>query len=182
MVAIAMGGFLLFIVPGIIFAIWFILAHFVLVAENQKGMNALLKSREYVKENCGGVFWRLFFMGLISFFVISFFLLGFGIDVIPHGEYVKQLILWLFLVPLTVIYGFLVYSHLKATKGEIVFTPTNGQKAKFIVVGVVGFLLIPALLFSAISANLGPSKDSARDARRVADLAQLKIALELYAN
>ena len=60
---ITLGGFLLLIVPGIIFATWFSLAVFILIAEDLKGMNALLKSKEYVKGKWGGVFWRFFFIG-----------------------------------------------------------------------------------------------------------------------
>ncbi len=53
---IIVGGFLLLIVPGIIFGVWFSLAMFILIAEDIKGMNALLKSREYVKGKWGSIF------------------------------------------------------------------------------------------------------------------------------
>ena len=154
---ITMGGFLLFVVPGIIFAVWFSLAKFILVAENLKGMNSLLKSREYVKGKWGSVFWRFSFIDilyLIVFLAVTIVL----ILLIPNREilltpnreyvlYVARFIIGLFFTPLATAYRFLVYSNLKALKGEIAFAPTGGQKAKFIIVAFLGFLFIPAILF-----------------------------------
>ena len=143
---ITMGGFLLFVVPGIIFVVWFGLAPFVLIAEDLKGMNVLLKSREYVKGKWGGVFWRFFFIGALSLIVSLAVTFIFGL--IPYVKYVAQYVIGLFLIPLMMTYGFLVYTSLKALKGEIAFAPTLGQKAKFIIVALLGFLFILAILFS----------------------------------
>lgn len=55
---IIFGGLFLFVIPGIIFSVWFSLGIFVLIAEDRKGMDALLKSREYVRGRWGSVFWR----------------------------------------------------------------------------------------------------------------------------
>jgi len=43
------GGFLFLIIPGIIFLVWFIFAQFIIFAEDDRGMNAILKSKEYVR-------------------------------------------------------------------------------------------------------------------------------------
>lgn len=43
------GGFMLLIIPGVIFMVWFFFAQFILVKEDVRGMSALLKSREYVR-------------------------------------------------------------------------------------------------------------------------------------
>ena len=145
---ITMGGFLLFVVPGIIFAVWFSLAKFILVAENLKGMNALLKSREYVKGKWSGVFWRFLFIDVLS--LIVFLAMTFVLRLIPNSkyvEYVTRFIIGLFFTPLATAYRFLVYSNLKALKGEISFAPKRGQKAKFIIVAFLGFLFLPAILF-----------------------------------
>ena len=63
------GGFLLFLVPGILFAVWFSLAFFILIAEDTGGMSALLKSREYIRGRWWSVLGRLVVIGLFSFFV-----------------------------------------------------------------------------------------------------------------
>jgi hypothetical protein len=59
---IIMGGYMFFIIPGIIFAIWFSLALYIVITEDLKGMDALLKSREYVRNYWWSVFWRLLFI------------------------------------------------------------------------------------------------------------------------
>lgn len=77
---IIIGGFLLFVIPGIIFAVWFGVAAFVLIAEDLKGMNALLNSREYVRGKWGDVFWRLIFISVLSFIIgiIPIFIFSFS--------------------------------------------------------------------------------------------------------
>ena len=42
---ITFGGYVFLIIPGIIFAIWFILAAYVLIFEEKRGMNALFRSK-----------------------------------------------------------------------------------------------------------------------------------------
>lgn len=177
---ITMGGFLLFVVPGIIFAVWFSLAVFILIAEDLKGMNALLKSREYVKGKWGGVFWRFFFIGGLSFIIALIPILIFDLLKIPFGQEISRFVIGLFLSPLIMTYDFLVYSNLKVLKGEIAFAPTGGQKAKFIVVGIIGLLLIPAILFSTVFLSLGSARKKARDAIRQSHINQIRFLLDMY--
>ena len=68
---VILGGFMLLFFPGIIFSIWFSMAYFVLVVEKKGGIDALLKSREYVKGYWWGVFGRLAFLPV--FFIIVYF-------------------------------------------------------------------------------------------------------------
>jgi len=49
MCLIVMGGTVLLLVPGIIFSVWFMMVPYVFVLEKQKGLNALLRSKEYVE-------------------------------------------------------------------------------------------------------------------------------------
>ncbi|OGZ24322.1 MAG: hypothetical protein A2896_01665 [Candidatus Nealsonbacteria bacterium RIFCSPLOWO2_01_FULL_43_32] len=53
---LVLGAFLLFFVPGIILAIWFSLALYILIAEDKKGMNALSRSKQLVS----GKWWTVF--------------------------------------------------------------------------------------------------------------------------
>lgn len=109
-------GGILFVIPGIIFAIWYSLAVFVLVAEDLKGMKALSKSKEYVKGKWGGVFWRFLFIGFISFIISLILILIVSILKIPFGDIIYRFAIGLFLTPLMITYSFLVYSDLKAFK------------------------------------------------------------------
>jgi len=177
---IIMGGFLLLIVPGILFATWFSLAVFILITENLKGMNALLKSKEYVKGRWGEVFWRFFFIGAVSLIISLISTLIFNLLKIPYGSEISRFVVGLFLTPLVMTYSFLVYSNIKSLKGEIAFAPTGGKKAAFIFVGILGILLIPAILFSTVFLSPGSAKEKARDARRQADINQIRVGLEIY--
>lgn len=148
---IILGGFFLLFVPGIIFAIWFSTAAFVLIAEDLRGMNALLKSKEYVKGNWDGVFWRFFFMAIIGLllYLVPFFVFA-SLD-IPLASAISRWVVGLFLTPLAMTYSFLVYSHLRALKGDVPFAPTKGTKTAFISVaifGIICMLLIPLFFAS----------------------------------
>lgn len=137
---IVLGGFSLLIVPGIIFAIWFSLAPFILIAEDLKGMNTLLKSREYVRGRWWSIAWRFLFIAVLFLVINSVITLS----SLPFLLFLGPIIFIIgpLLYPLVIIYGFLVYSNLKAVKGEIVFAPTRGQKIFFILISIFGILFL----------------------------------------
>ena len=115
---VVLGGFLLLIVPAIIFAVWFSLANFVLIAEDIKGVKALRKSKEYVKGKWGGVFWRFLFIGALSVILSQILILVFAFLPSPFKVGIIQFVTGLFLTPLVVIYSFLIYNNLKVLKVE----------------------------------------------------------------
>ena len=135
----------LLVIPGVIFTVWFSLSIFVMIAEDLNGMNALLKSREYVKGKWGDVAWRLFFVAAVSFLVtwISGLILGFLLGKL--GTEIVRFAGGLFLTPFVMTYLYLVYGNLKAIKGEIAFSPTGSQKAVFLAVGAFGILIVYAI-------------------------------------
>ena len=63
---IVTGGFFLLVIPGVIFLVWFVFAQFIIASEDEKGMNAILKSKEYVRERWFDIFLRLFVIWLVS--------------------------------------------------------------------------------------------------------------------
>lgn len=73
-----MGGFVLCIVPGILFALWFGLAQNVVVLEDLSGVSALSRSKQLVQPYLG-----TFLMVGIIVFVITFLLSG-GANLIPQ--------------------------------------------------------------------------------------------------
>ena len=60
------GGFLMFVIPGIIFSVWFFFGQFVLFDERTRGMGALLQSKSYVQGHWFDAFLRLFVIWLCS--------------------------------------------------------------------------------------------------------------------
>ncbi|MFH0712606.1 MAG: hypothetical protein V2A55_02020 [Candidatus Jorgensenbacteria bacterium] len=149
------GGFLLFLVPGVIFAVWTLLAPFVLVAENDRGLKALVKSREYVRGHWWGVFWRFLFILivlLIPSLGISFIVSLATPDIVSQ---IVNFIVSLLIGSLGVVYSFQVYKNLKDFKGEVVIAPRNKTRKVFIVFAVLApILLLLALVFVFLSSSL----------------------------
>jgi len=149
-----MAGYLLLFIPGLIFAIWFVFANFVLVTEDVRGMNALLKSREYVRGRWFRVFWRIFPIGLLlslAFFLITAILNGvFGGTV----SLIIATLIQMILTPLFLVYVFLIYQNLKELRGDFVFTPTAGKKAPYLIFLVVGLLILSLISYSVVSSYI----------------------------
>jgi hypothetical protein len=68
---ITAAGFLLLIIPGILFTVWFSLALFIFAAEGVHGINALRKSKEYVRGKWWSIAWRIAFI-FVTLFIFSF--------------------------------------------------------------------------------------------------------------
>ena len=89
MALVTYGGFLFFIIPGIIVSIAVYFSHFVYVAEGKRGMEALLRSRSLVTGNWGRVFGRLFLLGLI---LILIFVLLAGLVTLAVSSIASQVV------------------------------------------------------------------------------------------
>lgn len=138
---IIMGGYLLFIIPGIILGVWFSLASYVLVSEDKKGMTALLRSKQLIKGYWGKVFWRFLVLGLI---VLLISLVAGFIPLVRN-------IIYLFIAPFSITFGFLIYENLKQLKEGIPFEPPKRKtKVGFILIGILGLILIPAIIATSI--------------------------------
>jgi len=142
------GGFLLLIIPGIIIALWFSLAAYVLVSEDLKGMNVLFRSKQLIKGYWGKVFWRFLVLGLIMW------LITFIVQLIPL---IGAVIINLFVTPFSFVFIFLVYENLKRLKGEVPLEPPKRKtKIGFTLLGILGFLFISAILASIVFLFFSP--------------------------
>jgi hypothetical protein len=116
---ISMLGFFLFIIPGIIFSVWYILSEYVFIAEGLKGAAALKRSKELVKGFWWKVFWRflgfgfIIFLAMIPVLIITLVLSFFGLTLV--GAILNSIFNAL-ITPLSAVYGFLVYESLKKAK------------------------------------------------------------------
>ena len=188
------ASFLLF-VPGLIFAIWFSLAVFVYVSENIKGLNALLKSKEYVRGYWPAIFWRIlimavFFVGLlvtttIAISVLSFVLAFIGNPIIilviqSVALLAGNLVFSLLLTPFFTCYMLLIYEKLKAIKKDMVFMPSAKAKVGFIIVGIIGIVFYFLFMLAILFAGLNDASSLARDAQRKIEVVNSKNALEIY--
>jgi hypothetical protein len=135
------GGFLLLIIPGVISMVWFAFAQFILASEDERGMKALLKSKEYVRGKWFDVFLRLFVIWIMSACV----------GMVP----VMGPIVSLLFFPFVMIFIYLVYLDLKEIKGDgMAYPQSAGEKAKWLGAGALGYVLLPLLLLGILGATL----------------------------
>jgi len=130
------GGFLLLVIPGIIFGVWFAFAQFILAREDVKGMDALLKSKEYVRDRWFDVFLRLFVIWIVSIVVGMVPLVG------P--------ILSILFMPFMMIFAYLIYQDLRTLKGDVAFVSSSGEKFKWIGAGTLGYIAAPLILIGIL--------------------------------
>ncbi len=146
--AIVAGGFLLLIIPGIVFAVWFFSANMVVLFEGKTGFDALIRSRELVR----GKFWPVLIRKLV-FWLLFLVLIGLLMSVCPildrlcAGKCVVPL--WRYFVhywiimPFSLVYDFLLYEDLKRVEPEgPCVVPSNREWLKYAFPGVVGLVVL----------------------------------------
>lgn len=174
-----LGSVILFIIPGIIVSTWLVFSVYIFVAEDVKGVDALARSRAYVK----GYWWRVFghtiFISLVLFvllFIVTNTVSLSGVEGV--SEVVGALMRVFFVIPFTMIYMYLVYEFLRTTKTDLIYLPTKTEKAPFIIfstLGVLALVAISLLVYFAI-AILAPMIQSSRENTHfdLSDLSQLE--------
>ncbi len=112
---IVAAGSIAFIIPGILFIVWFSTAIFIYLVEELDGVDALIESQIYVQGYWLSVLGRLIFLSLFVFLLYTplFFLQHFGVSVLYEAI---RLIITLIAMPIVSIYGFLIYGNLRLLK------------------------------------------------------------------
>ncbi len=144
---ITTGGFLLFIIPGMRFMIFFSLAEYVLVAEKKTGWAALLQSKRLIQKN----FWN-YVLRYLFIIILSTLTLLTPLFFIPANMWLLALILIIFLliiiIPISSIYMSLMYEDLKTSDEHVSY-----DKSLYRFIGILGFVAI-LLIILAISAQI----------------------------
>lgn len=142
---IVLGGVAFFIIPGLIFAVWFALSRYVVVTESKTGIAALVRSHEYIKGQVGAIFWRFLCIAVLVLvlsmavsFVSSALDSVVGVDV---GKFMSTVLI----IPFAAAYSYLVFSHARAVRGPVAES-SKDDKVMFTVFGVIGLLLILGIL------------------------------------
>lgn len=164
---IIFGGFMFFIVPGLIFAVWFSMVYFVIIDENLRGTDALLRSREYIRGNffkVAGLLLGLFLYLLVILIVLS--VLGIVLAAVVTGLLVSsglvdvesavrqlnnaeiKLDFSFVLYPISIAYTYFVYRHLQEIKlkSDSDQDYSSRRKIKYLAAGVSGIVLFIAVL------------------------------------
>jgi len=134
------GGLFLFVIPGIIFMVWFFFAQFILVKEDVRGMKALLKSREYVRGEWFDVALRLLLIWAASVLI----------GVIP----LAGPILCIAFFPYIMIFHYLIYRDLREMKGDVPFPCGTSDKLTWPGIALAGFVIVPLALVSFVGFSL----------------------------
>lgn len=145
------GGIMLFVLPGIIFSFWYTLAWFIVADQNLYGMDALNKSKYYVK---GNFLWLLARFLLLGLFVMATTMLSGGIGSMIDGVFLDDSVtlfegllpgvVSIFAAPFAVTFAFNLYRDLMVRKGEPTAPIEKGKG--YIFFAVLGFIAIIVLM------------------------------------
>ncbi len=116
-----LGGMILLIIPGIIFAIWFSQSNYVVVEEGLGNTAALKRSKYYVKGRMMEIIGKFVYIGLITLGL--YILVGIFTAIVSglsgvKGEHLSWIsnIFSLIWTPVVTVYGYLLYKALKQTR------------------------------------------------------------------
>lgn len=140
---VVLGGYILLVVPGILFGVWFSMAFYVLILENRKGVEALVRSRELLRGKFWAVVWRFIFLSLAVLVILLPFII---IDSLV-GRDLSWLtrVVSLIVIPIGAAYHTAFFKNLVQVKKEpFVYDKKSGRK--FIIAGLVGILLLVSLV------------------------------------
>lgn len=151
------GGFLLFIIPGIIVSFFVYLSQYVYVKEGVHGLDALLRSRDLIRGNWWLVVGRLVKVGLmfLGVFLILGLLAGLFISIIYEDSSTSELVLTLvmqFISSCTVLMGLHIgmdlYSHLALARPIGKGIQSISDRWKYQVLVALGFLVVTLVSLS----------------------------------
>ncbi len=123
-IIVAVGGYILFFIPGVIAGIYAIFAMYTYYFEGKKGMDALVLSAWYVRGFWWDIFARKIFLSIIVLAAAMLFMgtvgtlvlgLGFGFDVF---SFLFNLFLFMIVVPFSMTFSYLLYKDAKAAKAH----------------------------------------------------------------
>ena len=107
-------GFILFIIPGILFSIWYAFSLMVLILENKKGWQALKQSRELTQGKWWGIFERLAILYVII--IVVNILLSRADSLINGSQILTDVVFTVIMVlftPFIFVYTYTIYKSLK---------------------------------------------------------------------
>ena len=168
---------LLGLMPSLVISVWLSLSHFVLTTEKIRGLAAVLRSREYIREIWWSVFWRQAIVALFfSVLILTF------INLIASSliSLIVIIIISLLFFPFLICYYYSIYNAIVVFKeGRYLNTPAKTKKG-IIGLSIIGLFTIPVIITIMSSYGLVNSKINERDEIRHSDLYQLNSVLTIY--
>ncbi len=160
-VVVTIGGFIMLIVPGIMMGIWFLFSRYLVITEGRRGLDALVQSREYARGYWFALFGRMLLMGIVIAVLSAIVsgLLTLLITVTAGAIFapIVNILIWVFVVPFSVIYLYVIYKNVVALKPHLAAAPVSTSRG-FLkasgIVGVVGIVLIPIIIIVLVGSAI----------------------------
>ncbi len=148
LVLAVMGGMVMAIVPGIILGTWLLFTGFILINEDTRGIDALLKSREYVKGYWWAIFGRCLLLIIFSLVISVIDLLISKIFGTIAGMAIYDLLI-LFFTPFSLSYIYSLYKNFTFIKPEVRNARPQNSK-RFLIVSMIVGLVAPIIIFAGL--------------------------------
>jgi predicted Zn finger-like uncharacterized protein len=127
------GATLFFLVPGVILWVCFAFAPYMVAEGRARGMDALMLSLSYSKEDWFAIFLRLLLLWLV----------GVALGAIPFVGGALSLIY----LPFQYILVWVLYRNLRTVRGEGLQPAGGAGRVAVVVVALLGWLLVPFIVF-----------------------------------
>ncbi|MFA6416480.1 MAG: hypothetical protein WCW56_03295 [Candidatus Paceibacterota bacterium] len=152
MAVIILGGIILGVIPGIILSVWLAMSAIILFAEDEKGLRALIKSRNYVRDYWWPIFGRSLFLSLlmvaVSFITMAIFGLmssenpaDFSRNIASEwANFFRLIIVFIFVLPFQISFIYSLYLQLKKIKADDSSVEVMSRRTKnwFVGLGIFG--------------------------------------------
>ncbi|MCX6712306.1 MAG: hypothetical protein NT041_01285, partial [Candidatus Vogelbacteria bacterium] len=155
------GGLILFVIPGVILIVWLMFSKIIAVVEDETGMKAIVKSREYVRDYFWPVLGRFIIIVIALIIIYAFLLtivsalLGSLVSLSSTAGAVIFILLSalvnILVTPVAMIAIYLVYENLKKVKGEIITDSVKKQTFWYLMIGLAGWVLVFVVCFFFLS-------------------------------
>ncbi|MFA6404947.1 MAG: hypothetical protein WCW03_03035 [Candidatus Paceibacterota bacterium] len=185
---VVFGSFSLFVIPGIIVAIYVSFYTMTLFVDDKRGFSALTESFSLVKGRWWGVLGRFLILGLVMFAVyIVVAILSFLIASVVGDSIVTTILILLInlalgvvIGPFAIAYMYKLYESLKATRSTGVMTSSFKKwLIAFLCVGIVAPIVIIGVLSSVVLVSLNTARMKGEEARIKATLMQQQLQQEI---
>ncbi len=183
--AIVLGGMVLLIIPAFIFSIWFNFSNFVLVTDGDRGFNALMRSREYVKGHGWFVIGRYLLMGLLNLAIYLIMFVVFSVILkMDSNSPIYGIVSSLYSLVSSIFvlcYSFKLYANLREVRGKFDLQVSKKSKIVFSIIGVFGIMFTFGLPI-VVLLSVNPLKQLEQAKTSVVKLNQSQItkAIEEY--
>jgi hypothetical protein len=138
---IVFGSVFIFIVPALIFGVWFSFAQYSVLLDKRSGLEALHASREYVRGRFWKVIWLMIAVHLPE--IVLGMTIATGVKNENGGGLsgIFQLVS-LLAIPFYQMYTYTLYKHLKKTTESSATVIPQSSKLLYLIVPAVGYILV----------------------------------------